>query len=337
MRKLIRFEKYSRKDIHDIFAPDTTFKSQGGYWGQSGIIRVPGTEHDYIFLVTYGRTQSGYEFNESIDENGILTWQSQPKQTFKDSRVIDFINHDYLKDNIYLFLRESNKEDYTYMGLLAYIEHDNEREAPVYFKWQILDWNNDKQGEGFNYKKFNINKIEKVDIKNFELQLKEDDTDYDDQFEDRKGKSTNEFFSNININFAGEIEKNTELGRKGEDIVVEYEKTILISKGREDLADKVYATREIAGNAERFDVISYDENGNEKYIEVKTTRGGLNNIFYISENEVEFSEKYKDKYYLYRIYNFNIKTMSADLKIIKGAIKREKLQANNYTCRIGGK
>ena len=26
-----------------------------------------------------------------------------------------------------------------------------------------------------------------------------------------------------------------------------------------------------------------------------------------------------------------------DLKIIKGAISREKLQATNYTCRIGGK
>jgi len=38
-----------------------------------------------------------------------------------------------------------------------------------------------------------------------------------------------------------------------------------------------------------------------------------------------------------RIYKYNIKTMSADLKIIKGAIKREKLQATNYTCRIGGK
>ena len=96
-------------------------------------------------------------------------------------------------------------------------------------------------------------------------------------------------------------------------------------------------TREIAGNAERFDVLSYDKYGNEKYIEVKTTKGGLNNIFHISENEVDFSEQYKDKYYLYRVYNFNPKTMSADLKIIKGSINRDKLQASNYICRIGGK
>ena len=169
------------------------------------------------------------------------------------------------------------------------------------------------------------------------MELNEEETEYSYEYESRKGKNTNEFYSNKNINFEGEIKKTTELGKTGEDVVVGYEKTRLIMEGREDLADKVFATREIAGNAERFDVLSYDKDGNEKYIEVKTTKGGLNNIFHISENEVEFSEQYKDKYYLYRVYNFNIKTMSADLKIIKGAINREKLQATNYTCRIGGK
>lgn len=167
--------------------------------------------------------------------------------------------------------------------------------------------------------------------------MNEEKTEYLYETEKRNGKNTKEFYSNKNINFEGEIKKNTELGKKGEDVVVEYEKTKLIMEGREDLADKVFATREIAGNAEKFDVLSYDKDENEKYIEVKTTKGGLNNIFHISENEVEFSEQYKDKYYLYRVYNFNIKTMSADLKIIKGAINREKLQATNYTCRIGGK
>ena len=188
-----------------------------------------------------------------------------------------------------------------------------------------------------NDKKIDTHDIEKLDIKKFALELKEDEIEYTYESEVRKGKNTKDFYSNKNINFEGEIKKNTEFGKKGEDIVVEYEKTRLIIEGREDLADKVFATRDIAGNAERFDVLSYDKEGNEKYIEVKTTKGGLNNMFHISENEVEFSEQYQDKYYLYRVYNFNIKSMSADLKIIKGAINRDKLQATNYTCRIGGK
>lgn len=337
MKKLIRYEKYSRKDIHDVFSPDTKFTPQAGTWGLQGIIRIPGTQHDYIFIVTYGKKQSSHEFDENVDENGILTWQSQPSQTLSESRIVDFINHDCSKNNIYLFLRTSDKEDYTYMGLLAYVDHDNQREKPVYFKWQILDWNEENSNRLMNSKKINTYDIEDFDTKKFTLQLNEEEIEYSYEAESRKGKNTNEFYSNKSINFEGEIKKNTELGKKGEDVVVEYEKTRLVMEGREDLADKVFATREIAGNAERFDVLSYDEYGNEKYIEVKTTKGGFNNIFHISENEVEFSEQYQDKYYLYRIYNFNKKTMSADLKIIKGAINREKLQATNYTCRIGGK
>ena len=80
------------------------------------------------------------------------------------------------------------------------------------------------------------------------------------------------------------------------------------------------------------DLYEFDENR-----EVKTTKGGLNNIFRISKNAVCFSKQYKDKYYLYRVYNFNPKTMSANLKIIKESRNRTKLQASNYICRSGGK
>ena len=334
MKKLVRYERYTRKDIHDIFSPDTKFIAGTGTWGLQGIIRVPRTQHDYIFLVTYGKKESGHEFDENIDENGILTWQSQPSQTLNESRILDFINHNYLKNNIYLFLRNSNKEDYMYMGLLAYVDHDNQREKPVYFKWQILDWDEYNSNELLNNKKTNIYDIKTFDTKKFILKQSEEETKYPYESESRNGKNTNEFYSNRNINFEGEIENNTELGKKGEDVVVEYEKNRLILEGREDLATKVFTTREIAGNAERFDVLSFDKDGNEKYIEVKTTKGGLNNVFHISENEIEFSEQYQDRYYLYRVYNFNIKSMSGNLKIIKGAIKREKLQATNYICRI---
>ena len=30
---------------------------------------------------------------------------------------------------------------YTYLGRLEYRVHDHDREQPVYFTWQILDWN----------------------------------------------------------------------------------------------------------------------------------------------------------------------------------------------------
>ena len=244
-----------------------------------------------------------------------------------DEQIKAFINHDFRKDNIYLFLRESNEDKYEYMGLLAYVEHDNQREKPVYFKWQILDWNNN-ESKLFDQPENNSD---------FNLILKEDSTEYIiDTPEVRKGKNTNEFSNRVH-DFEGEAKKNTKLGNLGEDLVVDYEKRYLSEKGKEELAIKVTTTRNIAGNAERYDVLSYDENGDEKYIEVKTTKGPMENDFYISENEVQFSIDNEDKYYLYRLYNLNPKTKTADLVIHKGRIDRSKLKPTNYICKISSK
>lgn len=333
MKELTRYEKYTREEVHDIFSPNTNFTPHAGVWGLQGIIPISYTHSDYIFFVTYGHTESGHEFDESIDENGILTWQSQPSQSFNDYRIKDFINHDENINNIYLFLRTNGRnKHYTYLGLLAYASHDNQRENPVYFKWQILDWNEEKGKKSLDNleivksEDFNANSV--LD-KKFDLTLKQQ---IRDSKVGRTGKSTQEFYSNRNVDFEGEMKKNTALGNKGEDLVVDHEKKDLIHNGRPDLAEKVVATRILKGNAERFDVLSFEIDGKEKYIEVKTTKGSLNNRFHISENEVSFSEKYSEKYYLYIVYNLNIKNLTADLYIQKGAIDRSLLQPTNYVC-----
>jgi len=63
-----------------------------------------------------------------------------------------------------------------------------------------------------------------------------------------------------------------------------------------------------------FDILSYRKNPdgtiNRVFIEVKTTTGGLSSKFFVSENEHKISLKYKDNYYIYRVYN------SSDLKTI---------------------
>lgn len=39
------------------------------------------------------------------------------------------------------------------------------------------------------------------------------------------------------------------------------------------------------------DILSFDENGREKYIEVQTTKGGLESPFFITANELKRSIK----------------------------------------------
>ena len=76
MEQLILYENYSRKDVHDIFAPDTPFTPSRGAWGMQGIIKIPDRPKDFIFFVTYGQQQGEHVFEEGITENGVLSYLS---------------------------------------------------------------------------------------------------------------------------------------------------------------------------------------------------------------------------------------------------------------------
>ncbi|MFP6643867.1 MAG: DUF3427 domain-containing protein [Candidatus Latescibacterota bacterium] len=137
---LTPYEDYSREAVHGIFAPETTFTPQAGTWGLQGIVAIPERPDDWAFFVTFGQQQGDHVFDEGITQDGVLTWQSQPKQGFEDARIKSFILHDELRNSIHLFLRTKAGNPYTYLGRLMYLQHDGERERPVHFKWQILDW-----------------------------------------------------------------------------------------------------------------------------------------------------------------------------------------------------
>lgn len=95
-----------------------------------------------MFFVSFGRSQAHHEFEESITEDGVLSWQSQPSQTLEHRRIRELIAHDERLSVVHLFLRTSIRSEvpYTYMGPLGYLTHDSTRERPVYFQWQILEW-----------------------------------------------------------------------------------------------------------------------------------------------------------------------------------------------------
>ncbi len=113
MRSLVLWETYSREEAHDIFAPHTAFTPQSGTWGLQGIVAVPDSPGDFVFFVTFGRSQGDHDFDENISKDGVLTWQSQPRQQLDSLRIQQFIRHDDLKDSIHLFLRTSALQDYT--------------------------------------------------------------------------------------------------------------------------------------------------------------------------------------------------------------------------------
>lgn len=107
VRRLTQYEIYNREEVHDLFDPDSKFTQGTGTWGLQGVVKIPNREKDYVFFVTCGQKQADHTFEEEITEDGILTWQSQPKPTLQHPQILGFINHVHLTENIYLFLRTS--------------------------------------------------------------------------------------------------------------------------------------------------------------------------------------------------------------------------------------
>jgi hypothetical protein len=116
MTALVLYYDYSRQQVHDIFAPDTPFTPQAGTWGLQGIVAIPNRPGDFVLFVTFGQQQGSHIFDEGITEDGVLSWQSQPKQSLKDRQIHQLIQHDELTNTLYLFLRTRRNVPYTYMG-----------------------------------------------------------------------------------------------------------------------------------------------------------------------------------------------------------------------------
>jgi len=103
----------------------------------------------------------------------------------------------------------------------------------------------------------------------------------------------------------GEVEsRNRSLGAAGERLVVEYERHRLRCLGADRVASQVEHVSQTKGDGLGYDVLSFDEDGTERLIEVKTTRLGADSPFFVSSNELRVAHAREDVYHLYRVYTF---------------------------------
>lgn len=73
---------------------------------------------------------------------------------------------------------------------------------------------------------------------------------------------------------------------------------------RPDLAREVRWVSDQDGDGAGYDIRSFDSNGNERFIEVKTTNGAARTPFFLSHNECETSIEFSDKWCIYRVHLF---------------------------------
>ena len=97
---------------------------------------------------------------------------------------------------------------------------------------------------------------------------------------------------------------NRALGRAGEAFVLEVERNRRIAVDRSDLARKIRWVAEEDGDGAGYDVFSFEPNGQERLIELKTTNGAARTPFFLSRNECELAAERPEVWRIYRLHLF---------------------------------
>lgn len=136
----------------------------------------------------------------------------------------------------------------------------------------------------------------------------------------------------VQRDYLGREARNASLGLAGEEFVVAFERWRLINSSRDKLADKVEHVSKSQGDGLGYDVLSFDVDGRERLIEVKTTAFAKETPFFVTRTEVEVSRERKDLFYLYRLFEFR---RNARLFTLHGAIDaRCHLDPFSYQARF---
>lgn len=98
--------------------------------------------------------------------------------------------------------------------------------------------------------------------------------------------------------------RNRSLGAAGEDLVMKYEAQRLHAAGSRALADRIEHVSRTKGDGAGYDILSFEEDGRERFIEVKTTAYIAETPFYVSRNELSFSTEQSAQFHLYRLFDF---------------------------------
>lgn len=115
--------------------------------------------------------------------------------------------------------------------------------------------------------------------------------------------------------------RNRKIGEEAENLVFESERQRLIDLGKIDLAEKVKIVS--ADMSLGYDILSYEVDGKERYIEVKGTPAEYS-TFFLSAHELEKSVSL-DNYYLFVVHN--VRTSKPRIQFVR----QPKFQSDTFT------
>ncbi len=105
-------------------------------------------------------------------------------------------------------------------------------------------------------------------------------------------------------NYEKSEKENKIIGNRGEQVVLLAEKDKLIKYGIDNIDIRHIA---LYDDSAGFDILSYDESGEQMYIEVKSTKAKVGDLdFFLTSNELE-TAKLHDNYWIYIVFEVNTK------------------------------
>lgn len=129
------------------------------------------------------------------------------------------------------------------------------------------------------------------------------------------------------------------LGDRGEDLVLKFEQERLQAAGLKALAKKVKRVS-LDSDSWGYDILSYNNDKTERYIEVKATRAkpGTAN-FFLTLNELNTAKEKQENYFIYMVYN--ILSPNPKIWIIPNPFSPEnenvQMEPVNYRVKINAK
>ncbi len=123
----------------------------------------------------------------------------------------------------------------------------------------------------------------------------------------------------VKIDHVAKQKRNEKIGEQGELFVYEYEKKKVATYCLKDKC--VEWVSKTKGDGLGYDILSYDESGKEMFIEVKTTKGKETSDFYITNTELSRSVVDSDNFYLYRVYDFDVKQLMGKISYHTGSLE----------------
>lgn len=98
--------------------------------------------------------------------------------------------------------------------------------------------------------------------------------------------------------------RNSALGLAGELAILQFEERRLHNSGATKLANRIEHVSKTVGDGLGYDIHSFEHDGRDKLIEVKTTSGAIAVPFFVTRRELQVSQEMPEEYCLARVYDF---------------------------------